>query len=70
MVTHYAIIRTILIGMSGLHGDGLNLAHVVKLVQSCTRTFQHSSLIAADMLRFIHAQPQSLSGNITLLLAD
>ncbi len=69
MVTWYAIIRTILAGMSGLHGAP-TLDRTVKLVQSSTRAFQHSSSLAAGMLDFLYRQPNDLIGNIAILVAD
>ena len=68
MVTWYAIIRTILAGMSGLRRPTLD--RTVKLVQSSTRALQHSSSLAAGMLDFLYRQPNDLIGNIAILVAD
>jgi lysine-N-methylase len=42
MAVYYAIIKTVLIGMAGFHQTEFGAAHVVKLVQSCAKTFEHS----------------------------
>jgi lysine-N-methylase len=42
MAVYYATIKTVLIGMSGFHKDEFGAAHVIKLVQSCAKTFEHS----------------------------
>ena len=42
MIAHYAVTRTVLIGMAGLHKSAFGLDHVIKLIQSGTRTFEHS----------------------------
>ncbi len=70
MVTYYAIVRTILAGMSGLRGSDLTVDRAVKLVQSCARVFEHSSSAAADLLDFLARQPGDLIGNIAILVAD
>ena len=53
LVTHYAIIRTVLIGMAALHRDVFGLDHAIKLVQSYSKAFLHSSAfetLALDLL--------------------
>ena len=42
MTVYYATIKTVLIGMSGFHKGEFGAAHVIKLVQSCAKTFEHS----------------------------
>jgi len=42
MAAYYAIIKTVLIGMAGVHQKEFSTAHVIKLVQSCAKTFEHS----------------------------
>jgi lysine-N-methylase len=42
MAVYYAIIKTVLIGMAGFHKTEFSAAHVIKLVQSCAKTFEHS----------------------------
>jgi lysine-N-methylase len=56
LACHYAIIRTVLIGMAALHERSLDVSHAVKLVQSCTKAFQHSSSVAATMLQVLSRQ--------------
>jgi lysine-N-methylase len=42
MAVYYAIIKTVLIGMAAFHKTEFSAAHVIKLVQSCAKTFEHS----------------------------
>lgn len=42
MAVYYSIIKTVLIGMAGFYKDEFGAAHVIKLVQSCAKTFEHS----------------------------
>ena len=39
---YYAIARTLLIGMAGFHKSAFSVDHVIKLIQSCAKTFEHS----------------------------
>lgn len=43
LAVHYALIRTVLIGMSALYGQNFSTGHVVKLVQGYAKAFLHSS---------------------------
>jgi len=43
MVLHFAVMKALLIGMSGYHKAGLTTDHVIKLIQSYTKTFEHST---------------------------
>ncbi len=42
MAVYYAIINTVLIGMAGFRQKEFGPADVIKLVQSCAKTFEHS----------------------------
>jgi lysine-N-methylase len=42
MAAYYAIIKTVLIGMAGFHKKEFSTAHVIKLIQTCAKTFEHS----------------------------
>ena len=42
MTAYYAIIKTLLIGMAGLHQSSFGPSHVIKLISSFSRTFEHS----------------------------
>jgi lysine-N-methylase len=43
LAAHYAIIRTVLIGMAALHKADISIDHAIKLVQSYSKAFMHSS---------------------------
>ena len=42
MVVHYAMIKLLLIGMSGVHKENFSIDHVIKLIQSFSRTVEHN----------------------------
>lgn len=39
---HFSILETLLVGMTGFHGEGFGAAHVIQLVYAFERTFAHS----------------------------
>jgi lysine-N-methylase len=43
LTAHYAIVRTVLIGMAARHKADLSIDHAVKLVQSYSKAFMHSN---------------------------
>jgi lysine-N-methylase len=53
LVAHYAIVRTVLIGMAALHEDRLGIDHAVKLVQSYSKAFLHSSTFEGVVIEFL-----------------
>jgi hypothetical protein len=67
---HYAIIRTLLIGMSALHAHNLNIDHALKLVQSCTKAFQHSNSFSSVILQFLKQNEQDSTQAIAALVMD
>jgi hypothetical protein len=42
MVAGYAITQTLLVGNAGFHKSGFGAGHVLKAIQSCAKTFEHS----------------------------
>ena len=70
LVTHYAIIRTLLIGMAGLYGDALGVDHLIRLVQSYTKAFQHSGSFAATAIKLLRDKGITDSRIITSLVTD
>jgi len=53
LAVHYAIIRAMLIGMAALHKDNLSTQHVVKLVQSYSKAFLHSTSFEAAAVEYL-----------------
>jgi len=53
MVVHYAVVKAVLIGMSAYHKSDLGTAHLIKLIQSHAKAFEHSTAfppLAVEML--------------------
>lgn len=67
---HYAIIRTMLIGMAALHEHNLSVEHVLKLVQSCTKAFQHGNSYSAVVLEYLAQHAEDPMRDVVVLLRD
>ena len=67
---HYAIILTVLIGMAALHEHNLNLNHALKLVQSCTKAFQHSSSYSTVVLQYLARHMNDPMRDVVALVRD
>lgn len=50
MIIHYAMIKMNLIGMAGFHKENFDTEHVVKLIQSFSKTVEHHS----EFLKYIN----------------
>jgi lysine-N-methylase len=50
LAAHFAIVKGLLIGMAAFHQSALDTGHVVKLIQSCSKTFEHSVTYPASAL--------------------
>jgi lysine-N-methylase len=70
LATHYAILRTLLIGMAALHGDSLNIKHALKLAQSCSKAFQHSNSFSSVILQFLKQNRQDSVPGVVSLVTD
>jgi lysine-N-methylase len=70
MVAHYAMIRTVLVGMAGLHRENLKIDHAVKLVYSATKVFQHSSVFADAVKGFFAARQEGAMQTAAALVTD
>jgi lysine-N-methylase len=53
MIAHYAVTRTLLIGVAGFHKSAFGVDHVIKLIQSCTKTFEHSTTYPRQAIRML-----------------
>jgi lysine-N-methylase len=70
LATHYAIVRTVLIGMAALHKDDLCIDHAVKLVQSYSKAFLHSSSFGAIAIEFLGKNVEFSTQGVAALVMD
>ena len=68
--THYAMIRTLLIGAAALHRENLNSDHVVRLVQSYSRALQHIVSFETLALESLNKKPEHFTRKIAVLVMD
>jgi lysine-N-methylase len=70
LAVHYAIVRTLLIGMAALYKDSLSVDHVVKLVQSYSKTFLHSISFETVMIEYLEKSVGDAASRIAALVMD
>ena len=70
MIAHYAIIRTLLIGMAGFHREAFGTAHVIKLIQSCAKTFEHSLTYPGRAVEMLAEKGMNTPLSLCVLIAN
>ena len=70
MSVHYAIVRTVLVGMAALYKDDLSTDHAVKLVQSYSKAFLHSTSFEAAVIEYLEKNSGDPSRRIPELVMD
>ena len=70
LATHFAILRTVMIGMAALHKDDFGIDHAVKLVQSYSKSFLHSSSFEAVAVEFLGKITGDPMHTLTVLLRE
>jgi len=53
MIAQYAVTRTLLIGMAAFHKSAFGVDTVIKLLQSCAKTFEHSTTYPGQVIRLL-----------------
>jgi len=70
MATNYALIRTMLIGIAGFSKTQFGTAHVIKVVQSCAKTFEHSVAFPARALDILSEHGMQNCVSMALLIQN
>ena len=70
LAVHYAIVRTVMIGMAALHKDKLSMDHAIKLVQSYAKAFMHSSSFEATALESLGKIAEDPVRQVAMLVMD
>ena len=70
LAVHYAIIRAMLIGMAALHKENLSIHHVVKLVQSYSKAFLHSTSFEAAAIEYLEKNVVDPARKVAELVMD
>lgn len=70
MVVHYAITRAVLIGMAGFHKSNFGVDHVIKAIQSCTKTFEHSVTYSGLAMEILTNKMMTTPASLCVLVHD
>ena len=70
MMTYYAIIRTVLIGMASHHRSAFTMDHVIKAIQSSTKAFQHNTLFPARAIEILTRNGLKSGASMAVLVQD
>ena len=53
MMAYYAIVQTLLIGMAAFHKEHFGTAEAIQVIQSFTKTFEHSPTFPERALKIL-----------------
>jgi lysine-N-methylase len=67
---HYAIVRTLFIGMAALYKDNLSVDHFIKLVQSYSKAFLHISSFERVAFEYFEKNVEEPENGMALLVMD
>ena len=70
LAVHYAIVRTMLIGMAALYKNNMNVDHAVKLLQSHSKAFLHSSSFDAAAIEYLGKAVRGPANKVAELVMD
>ncbi len=70
MAVHYAITRAVLIGMAGFHKSSFGVDHVIRAVQSCTKTFEHSVTFPGLAMEILASKRMTTAASLCVLVQD
>ena len=70
LAVHYAIIRTMLIGMAAQYKDNLSIQHAVKLVQSYSKAFLHCGSFETAAIEYLEKNVSDPARKVAELVMD
>jgi len=70
MMVHYAIIQSVLIGVAGFHKANFATSHVIKLIQSFTKAFEHSLTFPERALQILAEKGVNTCANFAILIRN
>ncbi len=68
MVANYAIVKTLLIGMAGFHKSAFDASHVIKLIQSASKTFDHSATFPGHAIEILAQKGITTADQLSVLI--
>lgn len=70
MTAYYAVIRTVLIGMAGFNKSTFGMEHVIKLIQCCTKEFQHCTSFPVRAIEILMRNGLRNGASMAVLVQD
>ena len=70
LVAYLAILRTISVGMASYHGADFSPEHIVRLIQSFSRVFEHSVSYPAKVIEILSGKHLTGSAALRALIQD
>jgi lysine-N-methylase len=70
LVAYYAIVKTLLIGMAGFHKSAFSVDHVIKLIQSCAKTFEHSLTYPGQVIEMLAGKSMTTAESLCVLIRN
>lgn len=70
LAVHYALMRTVLIGMAAFHKDKFGIDHAIKLVQSYSKAFLHNSSFEALAIDLLGKNVEHHTHTVAALVMD
>jgi lysine-N-methylase len=70
MVAYYAITQTLLVGNAGYHKSAFGAGHVLKAIQSCTKTFEHSMTYPARAIGMLAEKSMTAPASLCVLMVN
>lgn len=67
MVAYYAITQTLLIGNAGFHKSSFGAGEAVKVIQSCAKTFEHSTTYPARVIGMLAEKSMTAPASLCVL---
>jgi lysine-N-methylase len=68
MIALYAITQTLLIGLAGFHKTAFGFDQVIKLIQSCTKTFEHSVTYPGRVIQMLADKSMTTPTSLCVLI--
>ena len=70
MIVHYGIIQTVLIGLAGFHKAEFGTGHVIQVIQSFTKAFEHSLTFPERTLKTLAEKGVKSCAGLAILIRN
>jgi lysine-N-methylase len=67
MIVHFSITQTLLIGFAGFHKQAFGAAEVLRMIQTSSKTFEHSLTYPAKVIEMLLERKITTPGSLSLL---